>query len=101
MPKVGTQGGDAPIPYWILASYEEKEVLKRCQDQMEAMCAPKFVAFGDCLKDHQALFWWSCADLKKQLEECVAFWGNYAKCDEVRADYISEKKKRLQEEKKL
>lgn len=86
---------ETPIPAWFLAPHEETEIRKRCQDQANEECKQQFIKFGECAEKHQLTFPWKCGDLKKDLLDCVAFWGSHAKFEELRGEFIIEKKKQL------
>lgn len=89
---------DTPIPAWILAPYEEKEVRRRCQEQAEAKCKDFFIKFGECAKNHQILFSIKCKEQKTALLECVGLWGSATEFDKLRAAYVAEKKEILRQE---
>ncbi|ANB13941.1 COX assembly mitochondrial protein [Sugiyamaella lignohabitans] len=89
------------VPAWMLAPYEEKEVRARCQEQADRMCADKFLAFGRCSEKNQLLFSWKCAEQKKAMIDCVAYWGSTEKFEEVQDRYITEKQEKLRKEGRL
>ncbi|PRT52568.1 hypothetical protein B9G98_00188 [Wickerhamiella sorbophila] len=92
---------ETPVPAWFLAPYEETEIRKRCQDQAQEECKTQFIKFGECAQNHQLLFPWKCADLKKELLDCVAYWGANDKFEDLRVEFIMEKKRKLAEEGKV
>lgn len=82
---------DNKIPPWMLAPYEEKEVRKITQEQANTKCAELFKKFGDCSKQHQILFSWKCADEKKAMIDCIAYWGSREVFEQERNKFIEKK----------
>lgn len=89
------------VPAWILAPYEEREVRERCQEQANQKCAKFFMEFGKCSEQHQLLFSWKCAQQKKSMIDCVAFWGSEEVYETLQYEYIEEKKEKLRAEGRL
>lgn len=89
------------VPAWVLAPHEEKEVRAECQERANQKCAEQFKKMGDCVKAHQVLFSWYCPDLKKELLDCVAYWGSHAEFEKMRNEYIERKRETLVKEGKI
>jgi hypothetical protein len=87
------------VPPWMLAPHEEKKVLRLCQEQSNQKCAESFFKFGKCSEQHQLLFSIKCAEEKKQMIDCVAYWGSREVFEDVRNKFIADKTKKMKEDK--
>lgn len=92
---------ETPVPHWILAPYEEKQIRAECQEVTNKKCAKQFWEMGKCTSEHQLLFSWYCAAQKKELLECVAYWGSHEQYDILRQQYVEKKRVELIKEGKV